>query len=151
VDLPDFLELKKWKSRHLRQKMLQKNYTNPFSLLKVHPPNNKLCLLISPKVIEKKMDYLSLSFIVVAVLLLFDGIIFGVAATKGVTSIILVIVGLIIASFIGLAIPVLGAGTGNFIGAMENLLVTAVNRYGPGFFAMPALWIVGFLVGVFAI
>ena len=97
------------------------------------------------------MDYLSLTFIVLALLLFFDGLIFGVAAAKGVTSIILVVLGLIIASFIGLAIPVIGSSTGNFMGGLENLVVSAVNKYGPGFFAMPILWIVGFLVGVFAI
>jgi hypothetical protein len=97
------------------------------------------------------MDYLSLSFVIVAVLLFFDGIIFGVAAAKAVTSIILVILGLILASFIGLAIPVLGASAGGFTSGLGSLVTDAVNRYGPGFFAMPILWIVGFLVGIFAI
>jgi hypothetical protein len=97
------------------------------------------------------MDYLSISFIIIALLLFFDGIIFGVAAAKAVTSIILVVLGLIIASFIGLAIPVLGTSTGSFMGGLENIVVTAVNRYGPGFFAMPILWIVGFLIGIFAV
>jgi len=97
------------------------------------------------------MDYLSLTFIILALLLFFDGLIFGVAAAKAVTSIILVVIGLIIASFIGLAIPLLGSSTGNFLGGLESLVVSAVNRYGPGFIAMPILWIVGFLVGVFAI
>jgi|SRR5579872_59113 len=97
------------------------------------------------------MDYLSITFLILAVLLFFDGIIFGVAAAKAVTSIILVVLGLIIASFIGIAIPVLGSSTGNFLGGLEGLVTTAVNRYGPGFFAMPVLWIVGFLVGIFAL
>jgi hypothetical protein len=97
------------------------------------------------------MDYLSVSFIVVVLLLFFDGIIFGVAAARAVTSIILVVLGLIIASFVGIAIPVLGTSTGNFMGGLEGIFVTAMNRYGPGFFAMPILWIVGFLIGIFAI
>jgi hypothetical protein len=97
------------------------------------------------------MDYISLTFIILAVLLFFDGLIFGVAAAKAVTSIILVVLGLIIASFIGLAIPVLGGSTGSFMSGIENLVISAVNRYGPGFFAMPILWVVGFLVGIFAI
>lgn len=97
------------------------------------------------------MDYLSLTFIIVALLLFFDGLIFGVAAAKAVSSIILVVLGLIIASFIGLAIPVLGSSTGGFVGGLENLVSNAINRYGPGFFAMPILWIVGFIVGIFAI
>lgn len=97
------------------------------------------------------MDYLSITFIIVALLLFFDGIIFGVAAAKAVTSIILVVLGLIIASFIGLAIPVLGTSTGSFMGGLESLVMNAVNKYGPAFFAMPILWIVGFLVGIFAV
>jgi len=92
-----------------------------------------------------------MTFIIVVLLLFVDGLIFGVAAAKGVTSIILIILGLIIASFIGLSVPFLNSGAGNFMGGIENLFVTAVNRYGPAFFAMPILWIVGFLVGVFAI
>ena len=97
------------------------------------------------------MDYLSLSFLIVALLLFFDGIIFGVAAAKAVTSIILVVLGLILASFIGLAIPILGASTGGFMSGLESLVTTAITRYGPGFFAMPVLWIVGFLIGIFAL
>jgi hypothetical protein len=97
------------------------------------------------------LDYLSLTFIIIAVLLFFDGLIFGVAAAKAVSSIILVILGLIIASFIGLAIPVLGSSTGGFMSGLENLVISALNRYGPGFFAMPILWIIGFIVGVFAV
>ena len=97
------------------------------------------------------MDYLSVSFIIVTLLLFFDGIIFGVAASRAVTSIILVVLGLIIATFVGIAIPVLGTSTGNFMGGLESIITTAVNRYGPGFFAMPILWIVGFLIGIFVI
>jgi hypothetical protein len=98
-----------------------------------------------------EMDFGSLTFIVLSLLLLFDGIIFGVATAKGVTSIILIILGLIVASFIGVSVPFLNSSTGNFLGDIENLFMMAVNRYGPAFFAMPILWIVGFLIGIFAI
>ncbi len=97
------------------------------------------------------MDFGSLTFIIVSLLLLVDGIIFGVAAAKGVTSIILIILGLIVASVIGISIPFLNSSTGNFLGGIENLFIAAVNRYGPAFLAMPILWIVGFLIGIFAI
>jgi len=92
-----------------------------------------------------------MTFIIVVLLLFFDGLIFGVAAAKGVTSIILIILGLVIASFVGLSIPFLTSGAGNFLGGIENLFISVVNRYGPTFFAMPILWIVGFLIGVFVI
>jgi hypothetical protein len=97
------------------------------------------------------MDFGSLSFIIVVLLLFVDGLIFGVAAAKGVTSIILVLLGLIIATFIGISIPFLNSSTGNFLSGIESLFVSTINRYGPAFFAMPILWIVGFLVGIFAI
>ena len=97
------------------------------------------------------MDFGSLTFIIVSLLLLVDGIIFGVAAAKGVTSIILIVLGLIVATVIGISIPFLNSSTGNFLGSIESLFVNAVNHYGPAFFAMPILWIVGFLIGIFAI
>jgi hypothetical protein len=97
------------------------------------------------------VDYLSLTFIIVALLIFFDGIIFGVAAAKAVTSIILVVLGLIIAAFVGLAIPFLGVSAGSFLGGLEHLVISSVNRYGPGFFAMPIFWIIGFLVGIFVV
>ena len=97
------------------------------------------------------MDSISLTFLIFVGLLFLDGIIFGVAASKAVTSIILVILGLIIASIIGLSIPFLGASSGGFLTGVEHLVISAVNRYGPFFFAMPILWIVGFLVGVFVL
>ena len=97
------------------------------------------------------MDNISLTFLIFVGLLFVDGIIFGVAASKAVTSIILVVLGLIIASFIGLSIPFLGASTGSFLTGVEHLVTSAINRYGPFFFAMPILWIVGFLVGLFVI
>ena len=100
---------------------------------------------------DRKLDFGSLTFIVVVLLLFFDGLVFGVAAAKGVTSIVLIIVGLIIASFIGISIPFLNSSAGNFLGGVESLFSSAINRYGPTFFAMPVLWIVGFLIGVFAI
>ncbi|MFI5421841.1 MAG: hypothetical protein ACHQ1H_12800, partial [Nitrososphaerales archaeon] len=65
--------------------------------------------------------------------------------------ILLIVVGLIIATFIGLSIPFLNGSPGNFLSGIESLFTTAVNRYGPAFFAMPILWIIGFIVGLIAI
>ena len=96
------------------------------------------------------MDVASVSYIITIVLIFVDGIIFGVAASKGVASIILIVLGLILASFIGLSIPLAGTAN-NFVGGIENLATNTFNRYGPSFFAMPVLWIVGFLVGLFVV
>jgi hypothetical protein len=97
------------------------------------------------------MDFGSLTFIIVVLLLFFDGLVFGVAASKGLVSILLIIVGLIIATFIGLSIPFLNGTPGNFLSGIESLVTSAVNRYGAAFFAMPILWIIGFIVGLLAI
>ena len=97
------------------------------------------------------MDFGSLTFIIVVLLLFFDGLVFGVAAAKGLVSILLIVVGLIIATFIGLSIPFLNGTPGNFVSGIESLVTSFYNRYGPGFFAMPILWIVGFIVGLIAI
>ncbi len=97
------------------------------------------------------MDFGSLTFLIIAVLLLFDGIIFGLAAAKGLTSIILIVLGLILASFIGISIPFLNSGAGSFLNGMESLFINFVNKYGPRFVAMPVLWTVGFLIGIFAV
>ncbi len=96
------------------------------------------------------MDVMSLSYLITIILLFVDGIIFGVAASKGVTSIILIVLGLILASFIGLSIPLAGTAS-NFVSGIETLATNTFNRFGPSFFAMPVLWIVGFLVGLFVV
>jgi hypothetical protein len=97
------------------------------------------------------IDFGSLTFLFVVLLLFVDGLLFGVAAAKGMVSILLILVGLIIATFIGLSIPFLNGTPGNFLGGVENLVTSAINRYGAGFFAMPILWIVGFIVGLIAL
>lgn len=51
------------------------------------------------------MDFGSATFIIVILLLFVDGLIFGVAATKGLVSILLLVIGLVIAAFIGISIP----------------------------------------------
>ena len=92
------------------------------------------------------LDFGSLTFIIVVVLLFFDGIIFGIAAARAVTSVLLIIVGLILASFIGLSIPFLNAS--NVIAGVENIFIQSINRYGPSFFSLPIFWILGFIIGL---
>jgi len=84
------------------------------------------------------------------VLIFVDGIIFGVAASKGIASVILIVLGLILASFIGLSIPLAGTAS-NFVSGVETIAMSTFSRFGPAFFAMPVLWLVGFLVGLFVV
>jgi hypothetical protein len=90
---------------------------------------------------------LTLSSILLIVLLFFDGLIFGVAARKGAVSIVLIIVGILLASFIGLSIPTLNSA--NMINSLENLIANTASRFGQIIYAFPLLWIIGFVVGLF--
>jgi hypothetical protein len=92
------------------------------------------------------LDFGSLTLIVVIILIFFDGLIFGVAAARAVLSILLIIVGLILASVIGLSIPFLN--TANILGNIQSIFINAINHYGPAFFSLPIFWIIGFVVGL---
>jgi hypothetical protein len=80
------------------------------------------------------------------VLLLADGFIFGIAGKRAATSILLVIVGLILASFIGLVIPFLtvsGVWT-----QIVDFVTSEVSHVGPLLYSFPVFWIIGFALGI---
>jgi hypothetical protein len=84
---------------------------------------------------------------VVAIILLFvDGLIFGFAAKKAVVSVILIIVGLLLAGFIGVTIPYLTIS--GFWSHFLNILETQVRHIGAIFYAFPLFWIIGFGIGL---
>ena len=91
------------------------------------------------------MEYL-VSTIIVLVLLFADGIIFGVAAAKGILSIILVIFGLILAGFIGITIPLLS--TGLFFSHVTNIVVSQARYFSYYIYGFPISWVVGFIIGI---
>ncbi len=79
-------------------------------------------------------------------LLFVDGAIFGLAIKKGITSIILIVIGLVLASFVGLAIPFLSLTVVlNFI---SGFIASEISHLGPLFLTFPVLWILGLLIGV---
>jgi hypothetical protein len=84
--------------------------------------------------------------IIGVVLLFVDGLIFGVAIKKAITSAILIIVGLVIAGFVGVAIPFLSAG--NLETHLVNIFISQARHIGPLIFAFPLFWIVGFALGI---
>jgi hypothetical protein len=90
-----------------------------------------------------------LSALVVLILLFVDGIIFGVAAAKGVLSIVLVIIGLILAGFIGVALPFLSASA--FINHVTTIAVTQAKYFSYYVYGFPIAWIIGFIVGLLLI
>ncbi|MDG6999033.1 MAG: hypothetical protein JRN15_07960 [Nitrososphaerota archaeon] len=84
---------------------------------------------------------------IIAVGLLFlDGLIFGVAAKKGVASILLVIVGLIIAGSIGLVIPFFNLS--NILAIVKGFVSSITGMFPQMVYAFPILWIIGFALGV---
>ncbi len=85
---------------------------------------------------------------VVAILLFVDGLIFGVAAAKGILSIILIIVGLILASFIGLAIPFFSLSS--IMAHVADILATESRYFSYYFLGFPISWIIGFVLGAVA-
>ncbi len=86
------------------------------------------------------------AWIIVLIVLFVDGAIFGLAIKKGFVSIILIIVGLLLASYIGLNIPFLNLQA--ILNAIAGFITVEINRVGPIFFSFPILWMVGFLIGI---
>ena len=91
------------------------------------------------------MSY-SISTLLPIVLLFVDGLIFGIAAKKGITSAILIIVGLVLAGAIGLTIPFIS--TTDVWTHLINIMISQASHIGAVFYAMPIFWIVGFGLGL---
>lgn len=88
----------------------------------------------------------NLAGIIGILLLLADGFIFGIAAKKAITSIILIIVGLLLASFIGVVIPFLSAN--EIFTQLSNIVVSQASHIGPILYSFPVFWIIGFALGL---
>jgi|SRR5208283_4913125 len=88
----------------------------------------------------------SIAGIVALILLLIDGFIFGVAAKKAIVSVILIIVGLLLAGFIGVAVPYLTIS--GFWTHVVNIATSQINHIGDIFYAFPIFWLIGFGLGI---
>lgn len=89
---------------------------------------------------------LTLAGIVGILLLLADGFIFGIAVKKGVSSVILIILGLLLAAFIGLAIPFLSVS--GVWTHMVNVIISVASHIGTLIYAFPVSLIIGFALGL---
>ncbi len=88
----------------------------------------------------------TLAGVIGLILLIADGFIFGLAAKKAITSIILIVVGLLLASFIGVVIPFL---TVNEVWSrVVAVIISLATHIGPIFYAFPIFWIIGFALGL---
>ena len=84
---------------------------------------------------------------VVSIVLLFaDGLVFGLAAKKGISSAILVVVGLVLAGAIGLSIPFISLS--DVWSHIVNIFLSQESHIGGIFYAFPIFWIIGFGIGL---
>jgi hypothetical protein len=87
-----------------------------------------------------------LAGIVGIILLLVDGYIFGVAIRKGLVAVILIILGFILAGFIGLAIPYFTVT--NFWNHFTASASSVISSVGTIIYAFPIAWIIGLVIGL---
>ncbi len=80
------------------------------------------------------------------ILLLVDGFLFGLAVKKAIISIILVVVGIVLAGMIGLSIPSLGLNS--VWTHVANIFASQVHNIGGIFYAFPVFWVIGFALGL---
>ena len=88
----------------------------------------------------------TLAGIISIVLLFADGLVFGLAIKKGIMSIILVIIGIILAGAIGLAIPFISLP--DVWSHIVGIFASQVSHIGGIFYAFPVFWIIGFGIGL---
>lgn len=89
---------------------------------------------------------LTLAGIIGIVLLLADGFIFGIAVKKGISSVILIILGLLLAAFIGLAIPFLSVS--GVWTHMVDVIISVASHIGALIYVFPISLIIGFALGL---
>ena len=89
---------------------------------------------------------LTLAGIIGIVLLLADGFIFGIAVKKGISSVILIILGLLLAAFIGLAIPFLSVS--GIWTHMVDVIISVASHIGALIYVFPISLIIGFALGL---
>ncbi|MEM3185693.1 MAG: hypothetical protein QXQ39_03295 [Conexivisphaerales archaeon] len=78
-------------------------------------------------------------------LLFIDGLLFGFAAKKAVTSIILMVLAILLAGYIGLSIPFVSPTL--IFSKLGTFAFTLYNAIGPIFFSYPIAFIAGIIVG----
>lgn len=85
--------------------------------------------------------------IITFILLLVDGFIIGYAAKRAVVSVILLIVAIALATFIGFALP-FSFTQSQLIDHLTNIIQTQVHHVGLVLSTYPIAWIIGIGLGV---
>ena len=91
-------------------------------------------------------DLQTYSGIINIVLLFVDGLLFGVAIKKGAMSIILLLIALLLATYVGFSIPYLS--TSEILTHATNIAMSLYNHLGAIFLAFPIFFIIGFAIGI---
>ena len=78
-------------------------------------------------------------------LLFIDGALFGLATKKALTSLILLVVALALAGYLGLSIPSLTPSS--IVSHAASFALSIYHQIGPQFFAYPIVFIAGFAIG----
>lgn len=91
-------------------------------------------------------DLQAYSSIITVVLLFVDGLLFGVAIKKAIISIVLIMVGLVLAGVIGLSIPFISSG--EVWTHVVNIATSQASHIGPIFYGFPIFWIIGLAIGI---
>lgn len=91
-------------------------------------------------------DLQDYSSIITVALLFADGLIFGLAAKKAVTSVVLIVIALVIAAAVGLSIPFLSVN--DIWTHVFDIIASQGRHIGPILYGLPVFWIVGFALGI---
>lgn len=92
-------------------------------------------------------EYSSASDFIAIALLLIDGVIIGVAVKKGLTSVILLAVGLLLAGFAGLTLP-FSLTASDMVTHATNIVISQIRYVGGIFSVFPIAWLLGFALGI---
>jgi hypothetical protein len=88
------------------------------------------------------------SGIVTIILLLFDGVLFGLAVKKGLMSAVLIILGIIVAGLLGLSLP-LGLSAAEVVSKVFHILAFQAQHGGTAIvYTFPIWWLIGFGLGI---
>jgi hypothetical protein len=90
------------------------------------------------------------SSIITIILLFVDGLLFGLAAKKALISAVLIIIGIIVAGFLGLSIPT-GLTVSEVVAKLFGILTFQATHSGPLgsiIYAFPIFFIIGFGMGI---
>ena len=86
------------------------------------------------------------SSVIGLVLLFIDGVLFGIAVKKALVSVVLVVVALLLAAFVGVTIPFVSKGT--IFTHIVSIVTYQAAHIGPAFYGLPIFFIIGFAIGI---